>query len=256
MAHALGYVGITTTEGAPSLRSLQGWVSRRYGSWGTLYNNTAGKTAALQGGPPATSMIELGPATENDMVLEFLRAEVDSPRFGLAYSGLFDQLRAHMITKHSLLVVADLNSSRDNDLRAQILGAVRGYRRNCLLFDGFPDDVTWRRVELQSSDWVRVNYANEPTWVALSGGTRRVADGANNIDLISAGNANGHIRSLAAELRKGKRYPSLIGVENDKGEIVLAEGHCRATACALVEPTGASACLIGRSPGIRKWRYY
>ena len=61
--------------------------SRRYGSWGTLYNNTAGKTAALQGGPPATSMIELGPATENDMVLEFLRAEVDSPRFGLAYSG-------------------------------------------------------------------------------------------------------------------------------------------------------------------------
>jgi hypothetical protein len=38
-------------------------------------------------------MIEIGPATENEMVLAFLRGEIESPRFGALYKQCFDQLR-------------------------------------------------------------------------------------------------------------------------------------------------------------------
>jgi hypothetical protein len=201
-------------------------------------------------------MIELGPATENEMVLAFLQAEIDSPRFGLAYPTFFDQVNRFGITRQTLLENADLNSQRDNALRTQLLGVLRGYRRNSLLFAGFPDDVRWRRVGLQSDDWEKVRYARERSWIDLSGGTRRVLDGANHIDISQIGNPNDHIRAIASDLRNGKRYPPLIGVENDEGEIILAEGHCRATACAITRPRHGIECIVGKSPSFGNWRYY
>lgn len=201
-------------------------------------------------------MIELGPATENEMVLAFLQAEVDSPRFGLPFPSVFEQLQRFGITKQTLLEIPDLDSPRDNSLRTQLLSELRGYRKNSLPFAGFPDDVRWRRVGLQSGDWEMVRYANEPTWVSLSAGTRRVVDGANHIEINQLSNPHDHIRAIAENLRNGKRYPPLIGIENEDGNIVLAEGHCRATACAIVRPEDPIECLIGQSPSFKGWRYY
>lgn len=201
-------------------------------------------------------MIELGPATENDMVLAFLRAEVESPRFGAIYSQCLDRLNAFGITRERLIENADVDSSRDNAQRVELLKAVRGYRANNLLFRSFPNDVTWRRVGVEPADWKRVRYANYPTWATLSRGTRVVTDGARNIDSINAEDANDNIRALAAELGKGKRYPDLIGVVDGDDGIILIEGHSRATAYALARFQETVRCIVGSSTHMTDWAFY
>jgi hypothetical protein len=202
-------------------------------------------------------MIELGPATENQMVLAFLRAEVDSPQFGQFYKHCLDQLQALGITRKALLDSADLDSSRDNAQRMAVLKAVRGYGGNTLLFTRFPNDVRWCRLGLEPADWIRVKYANHSTWVDLSGGTRIVADGAKNIDsVVAAENVNQNVKALVVELRKGKRYPELIGVKNDKDEIVLVEGHSRATAYAVAKLIEPVQSIVGSSPSMKDWAFY
>jgi hypothetical protein len=175
-------------------------------------------------------MIELGPATQDQMVLAFLRAEIDSPRFGEKYKKCFDHLQAFQITRQALIDNANLDSARDNAQRIEILKAVRGYRGNNFLFTRFPNDVRWSRVGLEPADWIRVKYANYRTWIELSGGTRLIADGAKNINsVIAEEETNENVKAVVAELGRGKRYPELIGVRNHNDEIVLIEGHTRAT---------------------------
>jgi hypothetical protein len=202
-------------------------------------------------------MIELGPATEDQMVLAFLRAEIESPRFSQFYRQCLDQLQEFGVSRETLIDDPDLASSRDNSLRITILRAVRGYRGNTLLFTGFPTDVVWRRIAIEQADWTRVKYANYPTWKDLSLGTRIVADGAQNLDsVVAAEDVNKNVAELVAELKKGKQYPELIGVQNENDEIVLVEGHSRATAYALaglVEPIGS---IVGSSPNMKDWGFY
>src|SRR5437588_4675892 len=111
-------------------------------------------------------MIEIGPATENEMVLAFVQAEIDSARFGPIYTGI---LSNSGINRESLIDRADLNSAKDNWMRKELLKRVRGYGNDSLLFRGFPNSVQWRRVGLEAADWEMVTYANYPTWLTLSG---------------------------------------------------------------------------------------
>jgi hypothetical protein len=99
-------------------------------------------------------MREIGPASNNEIVLSFLRAEIDSPRPGPHYIAVLNQMRAD---RYSLIDNADLNDANANRVRARALGPVRGYGRNADLFRGFPTDTTWRRAQLDPSDFQRLN---------------------------------------------------------------------------------------------------
>jgi hypothetical protein len=202
-------------------------------------------------------MIDLGPATENDMVLAFLKAEVDSARFKAPYQGCFDHLKEFGFDRQVLLHSPDLQSAEQNAIRKEILKVVRGYTDGQFLFIGFPVDVTWRRTALEPTDLAKLRYANYPAWVKLSGGTRRVMDGAANVDSIDLGDGtNAHILAVAADVRTGKRYPELIGVTDENEDVILIEGHTRATAYALTQPPEQIECIIGSSPTMRTWAYY
>lgn len=199
-------------------------------------------------------MFEVGKATENEMVLAFLQAEIDSTRFGPTYAAV---LANSGINRRLLIDRGNLNSLQDNWTRKELLKLVRGYGNDSLLFRGFPNNVQWRRVALEHQDWDTVKYANHATWVSLSGGTRIVADGARNIDTIAAAEeANKNIKAVAADLRSGKRYSELIGAEGLNGEIVLLEGHTRATAYALARMPECVECILGSSPMISSWAFY
>jgi len=199
-------------------------------------------------------MRELGPATEVEVVLAFLKAEIDSPRFGPAVAKILDNSG---LGRAMLIDNADLANPGHNRLRTELLKAVRGYRAGLYLFKGFPGDVRWRRVELLPGDVGNLRYANFPTWVALSNGSRLVADGAANIDRIqTAENVNASIKTVAAAVTAGQRYAELIAVEAHDGSLILVEGHTRATAYVLARVAEPVHCFVGSSPTMRPWAFY
>jgi hypothetical protein len=79
-------------------------------------------------------MIELGPTTEDAMILAFLRAEVNSPRFGSVVQHWLGLLRSD----RGLIDNADLADAAQNAIRKELLGGVRGYGKDAYLFRGFP----------------------------------------------------------------------------------------------------------------------
>ena len=118
------------------------------------------------------------PITEEEMVAEFLRGEITSTRWSECITGPL--LRDSK--ERGLIENPDVKNHEENRYRASILGEYRGYGRNTILFLGFPADVVWKRVSLDKNDLLRVRYLNHcKDWIALSGGTRRVADGAEGV---------------------------------------------------------------------------
>jgi hypothetical protein len=120
-------------------------------------------------------MIECGAATENDMIVAFLRAEIDSSRYD-------DHITGHMTQMgftRKLIDEPNLADANENRARKALLG-YRGYEVRRYLFSGFPLDATWRRVALEEADFRELRYANYPVWRDLSDDTRLVSIGARN----------------------------------------------------------------------------
>ena len=67
-------------------------------------------------------MIDLGPANEDEVVLAFLQAEIDSARFGSCYATI---LFNSGLDRHSMIDNPDRNSPRDNSIRGELLRHVR-----------------------------------------------------------------------------------------------------------------------------------
>jgi hypothetical protein len=126
-------------------------------------------------------MIDLGPATEHEMILAFLKAEVDSSRYHDFIKSWLECLAPQGFTRDQLIDRPDLSNNRHNQARLWILQKFRGYRADRKLFKGFPLDAVWRCVALEQHELHRLRYANEPSWLAFSGNTREPAQGAANL---------------------------------------------------------------------------
>jgi len=111
------------------------------------------------------------------MVLAFLRAEFDSPRFGYYIRGWLGGNRA-------LIDDPDLDDVAENTTRKRALENVRGFGTNAALFTEFPIDAEWLRVIYTVEEVGAMKYANHPTWTRLSKGTRLVIDGAANVLIV------------------------------------------------------------------------
>jgi hypothetical protein len=197
-------------------------------------------------------MDDFGPATEHEMVLAFLQAEVDAPRWRDRYAWALQQIGA----TRALVDRPDLTSDAENAKRIAILGGVRGYRGNVYLFRGFPLDTTWRRVRLPpvQCDLLR-QCTGAPEFIELSRGTRRVVDAAANLDQFRTPTSQ-NVRSVVQALKKGQTYPPLIAVDSAEGELLLVEGYTRATAYAALRPPRPVEFFLVVSPNIRRWAFY
>jgi hypothetical protein len=188
------------------------------------------------------------------MVLAFVQAEIDSARFGPRYAAI---LSNSGLERSSIVDEPNLQSDTENRIRRELLTAVRGYGNRTLLFKGFPQNVTWRKVAIEAEDFGKLKYANYVTWVQLSGGSRLVIDGARRAEATQVGeNANENIKAVTDDLRAGKRYPALIAVESEGSSLVLVEGHTRATACVLAQGAKPVEVIAGYSPQMQLWTFY
>jgi len=190
-------------------------------------------------------MRELGQAKADEMVLAFLKAEIDSQRFRSDYQA---PLAQSGFDRRTLIDSPDLRSALQNEARRMVLERAKGG-----LFQGFPADVTWRRVALEKADIPRLKYLNHRNWIEFSGCTRLVSDGAKNIgSRILPNDTNAQILTIAEAFKNGSRYPELIAVAVGE-DIVLVEGHMRATAYILAGWPARVACILGASPTMDRW---
>lgn len=204
-------------------------------------------------------MRRLGPSSANEMIAAFVAAEIDSARFGTHYA----QLLAQLGKTRAILDHPDLTSADENRVRHVLLQRVRGYRTTAL-FAGFPDEVSWHRISLEVGELGDVRYANHETWTRLSAGSRLIRDGASNlgtIQVVEAGkNINEGIEAVRARVEAGRRFPDLIafGKRLRTGDIVLAEGHTRATAYVAARAGVPDEILViaAVSPRMERWAFY
>jgi hypothetical protein len=149
---------------------------------------------------------------------------------------------------------ADLSDPKANAKRAQIL---KWWTDPKHVFDGMPANVAWRRVRLQPDEIGGLKYCHHQTWLALSGASRLVADGAANIDTVVApANVNTHVARVVGRVRQGEKFPELILVQALDGGLILLEGHTRATAYVVAPVREPIEALLGASPHISRWAFH
>ena len=195
-------------------------------------------------------MIDRGPATEDEMISAFLRAEIYATR----YPQLHNFLRQLGINR-SVVDKPNPADPAENTARRTLL-QYRGYCSREFLFARFPFDVEWRRVLLEPRDFETMRYAKHPTWTILSGGTRLVIDGARNFSQRPVTPDTDHIIPIAEAIRSGEHFPELIAVTATDGSLILVEGHSRGTAYVLEQYRGTVEALVGSSESMPSWAFY
>ena len=200
-------------------------------------------------------LIEVGSATADEMVAAFLRAEIGSSRYSARINLCLEQLGWH----RRLVDLSDTTSASENEARRAILQGYRGYPDQAL-FAGFPRDAVWRRVMLEPSDLANLRYANDSRGnqllMRLSGGTRRVRDGARNFTNGPYSEETAHIGQVVAALRSGQTFAPLIAVQSDDASLVLMEGHSRATAYVIERHAENVEALVASAPNMVRWIWY
>ena len=187
------------------------------------------------------------------MVLAFLRAEIDSER----YKEFFPQDGAARDVARRLVEQPSLRDPLENEMRRGLL-RYRGYGLGVFLFQGLNGDVDWRRV-LTLDELTQAKYTNYPTWRELSGQTRVIGDGARNIGTVSPpDDPTKHVLGIAAELERGRAFPELIFVAEPGAQaedLILFEGHSRATAYAYSGKPAAIEAFVGTSANLARWHW-
>jgi hypothetical protein len=195
------------------------------------------------------------PATEPEVVLAFLRAEIDSHRFG-------HDVRQALVGVGGLGLVRspDLTSEHENHARERALAAVRGWRDSGL-FEGFPEQVDWYHGVLPPDVLSRVRYIDYSYWRELSAGSRRPAD---VLATLRSGRLPTWVSELgtdwcfafAAELAGVEAVDDLIVMATpDLGKLVVLEGHARLTAVFVgrLQDRLVVRAYLGLSPQVEQW---
>jgi hypothetical protein len=199
-------------------------------------------------------MIELGQARECEVILAFLTAEAESPGYSETIRSLLEQIG---VSREKLIDDPNLDSDCCNALRGIVLDGYRGYMRRRNLFLGFPKPVDWRRVQLEPDDFNRLRYvAKEPSWEKCSQGTRLPQRVVERIARGELPDLQKKIAGIQENLRRGKLFPEIIAAEGEKGDLILIEGHSRATAYVGLGWNTNIAAFLASSPFMHRWYFY
>lgn len=173
----------------------------------------------------------LGQSSEEEMIIEYLRAEISSKRFS-------DNVREAMKRlglDERIVLSADLQSQEENEKRRELLGAVRGYGRDESMFERFPAVTDWKLCSFSQNDLEKIRYIHYSYWSELSEGTHRPTDAAERIrgGVCVYGQSNEGFIQAVSYIRNGGTFPKMFFLTADYEDFVIVEGHQRMTAYAM-----------------------
>jgi len=172
-------------------------------------------------------------SSENEMILEFLKAESTAERF----SEKLEKAMVDLGFDEEIITKADLQSNLQNVQRKKLLGVFRGYGEGRELFERFPTRFTeWSLCSFSASDLEKIRYIDYSYWNELSVGTRKPLAAAETIRrgvrIFEVSN-EGFLRA-AEYIKDGGTFPKPFFITADYETFVIVEGHQRMTAYALV----------------------
>ena len=190
----------------------------------------------------------LHPVGEDEVVATFLRAELDSERYG-------EKLRSLLARDGRALDVLERPKVADHDenaYRRALLEEHRAYVSREGLFLGFPEHVDWHRAALTADEVLEIRYINWDWWLRVSDGTRSAREAARR---IRAGEVAGVTAEEHAPVIAAPHAELIAAATPALSPLVLVEGHVRLTAYALFPERlpDELEILLGVSDGMAGW---
>lgn len=204
-------------------------------------------------------MEDAGEATEDQVILAWLQAEIETPGFQQYLIG-DPPNPANLSVALKLARSPNLRDAEQNRMRRQIITNTHGFGMGVGTFQGLANDIRWRRFKLTTGDVSEMLYASRSgAWTILAPVSRKVAEGATNVGHIFTGDpTNMVVLSLAYGINHSdKKVPEIIALRRPDGKLVILEGHARATAIVLEARRfshGVDA-YVGDSPSVANWAY-
>lgn len=187
-------------------------------------------------------------ASEDEVIVAFLEAELDNPRHAQRYS------QARSDSGHENISAEELLAEGKSLQRKEGFIAARGWP-DSMLFEGFPKHPTWSYFELEDNDLEKLVYIDYSYWNELSSNTRSPMVVAKNIkeNIIVYGQGNDQFEGIAEAVRAKKHFPPLVLGKISNSKFIIIEGHARATGFALAQkvPRGQQAIITNET--IDEW---
>jgi hypothetical protein len=194
---------------------------------------------------------------DDEMIAEFLKAEINSDRWSLPILYLLQRSNIN----RSFIDNPNVQNDKDNRLRKKNLAEFRGYGENKFLFQSFPSNVQWKRVLLTKEELGKVLYIDWDYWSEVTKGTRlpgvlveRIITGE-----VADTKETLRIKKVADLIKNGELFPKLILVdENEKARLVALEGNLRLTEMILAQKNipDEIEVIVGFSDDMPQWANY
>ena len=167
---------------------------------------------------------------ESEMILEFLKGELNSNRFNNDLNKVLNNLNidCNIITNGNIL------NLEENKLRLKIMKEYRGYPDK-ELFERFPKVIDWKYVSLSEEDLDNIYYIDYDYWNLLSNNTSRPSEAVkvikNGIEVYDISNQP---FLDGVEYLKNNTFPPLILLTCNDEKYLIIEGHSRMTIYAFI----------------------
>lgn len=162
---------------------------------------------------------------EEEMILEFLKGELNSKRFNEALNIAINTLGLDS----NIILNGNINDDQENIDRLMIMKIFRGYPDE-ELFERFPKIVEWKYLELNEKDIDNIYYIDYSYWNELSNGTSKPIEAAK---VIKSGKMIYEVSNQpfldGVEYIKTNEFPPVILITCNDEKYLIIEGHSRMT---------------------------
>ena len=166
---------------------------------------------------------------EPEMILEFLKGEINSNRFNNELIKVLEQLGLNK----DIIINGDISNQEENNNRLKIMSLFRGYPDKGL-FKNFPIIEDWKFMQLSSEDINHIYYIDYDYWNELSNNTSSPIEASININngVEIYGVSNKPFLDGIKYLENNIFPPVILITCNDKRFLII-EGHSRMTIYGL-----------------------
>lgn len=168
-------------------------------------------------------------SNESEMILEFLKGELNSKRFNEDLNNAINELGLDS----NIILNGNINDDQENIDRLKIMKKFRGYPDE-ELFERFPKIEEWKFLELNENDIDNIYYIDYDYWNELSNGTSKPVEAAK---VIKSGKEIYELSNQpfldGVEYNKTNEFPPVILITCNDEKYLIIEGHSRMTVYGL-----------------------